>query len=386
MLEYWKEREVPTPTLQSLPHHSGFRFHTHTHSPTSLVTNPETPGRTSRMQAADIDTVREQALAEADAATDLQAIEQVRIQYLGSKGRLKEVMQSMKTVAPEDRRAFGQSANRLKTELLDRINERKAALAQETESAAPQFDVTLPGQWRGLGSKHPISQLTERIIHVFHSMGFTVTEGPDIETVFNNFDALNTPADHPSRNAQDTFYLETGELLRTQTSPVQVRYMKEHKPPVRIIAPGRCYRRDTPDATHTANFHQVEGLFVSDRVSLADLKGDLSYFARELMGPDVKVRFRPHFFPFTEPSVEVDFSCHVCSGKGCRVCKQSGWIEIAGAGMVDPEVFTAVGYDPEQVTGYAFGMGIERIAMILFGIHDIRHLYENDVRFLSQFG
>jgi phenylalanyl-tRNA synthetase alpha chain len=216
-------------------------------------------------------------------------------------------------------------------------------------------------------------------------MGFTVADGPDIETEYHNFDALNTPADHASRDTQDTFYLASGELLRTQTSPVQIRVMEKQPPPVRIIAPGRCYRRDTTDATHSANFHQIEGLYVDRQVSMADLKGDLTYFAQQLMGPDVRLRFRPHFFPFTEPSVEYDFSCHVCGGKGCRVCKQSGWIEISGAGMVNPKVFETVGYDPEQWTGYAFGMGVERIAMILFGIPDIRMLYENDARFLEQF-
>lgn len=251
--------------------------------------------------------------------------------------------------------------------------------------SAGLIDRGQPGQWQGLGTRHPITQITDRITQIFQTLGFTVADGPDIETVWNNFDALNTPADHPSRDEQDTFYLDNGDLMRCHTSPVQVRYMMEHKPPVRIISPGRCYRRDTPDATHSANFHQVEGLYVDENVSLADLKGTLSYFARELMGPDVKIRFRPHFFPFTEPSVEVDFTCHVCHGKGCRVCKNSGWIEILGAGMVDPNVFNAVDYGSENVTGFAFGMGIERITMILYGIHDIRNLYENDVRFLSQF-
>jgi phenylalanyl-tRNA synthetase alpha chain len=216
-------------------------------------------------------------------------------------------------------------------------------------------------------------------------MGFTVAEGPDVETPFRNFDALNTPAHHPSLDPQDTFWLESGELLRTQTSPVQIRVMEACRPPVRIITPGRCYRRDTTDATHSANFHQIEGLYVDRRVSLADLKSCMACFAREMMGPGVGVRFRPHFFPFTEPSVECDFSCHVCGGKGCRVCKNSGWIEIAGAGMVDPRVFAKVGYDAEAYTGFAFGMGVERIAMVKYGIPDIRLLYENDSRFLSQF-
>jgi phenylalanyl-tRNA synthetase alpha chain len=227
--------------------------------------------------------------------------------------------------------------------------------------------------------------LIEESVRIFGALGFTVADGPDIESEYYNFDALNTPPGHPARNEQDTFWLESGELLRTQTSPVQIKVMEKQKPPVRIIAPGRCYRRDTTDATHSASFHQVEGLYVDTRVSMVDLKSDITYFAHEMMGPSVKVRFRPHFFPFTEPSVEYDFSCHVCSGKGCRVCKHSGWIEIGGAGMVDPRVFEKVGYDPEEVTGYAFGMGVDRMAMIKYGINDIRLLYESDVRFLRQF-
>lgn len=338
------------------------------------------------MQADDILALLDKAQSEVGSATNSQELEQVRIAYLGSKGRLKEIMKSLKDAEPAERPAFGRNANRFKVELTESVEHRKGELAgQASEPSGSAFDYTLPGKWRQVGARHPISIITEKAIDIFHAMGFTVAEGPDIETVFNNFDALNTPPVHPSRDPQDTFYLESGELLRTHTSPVQVRYMLSHIPPVRIVAPGRCYRRDTPDATHSANFHQIEGLYVADRVSLADLKGDLSYFAREMMGPGVDVRFRPHFFPFTEPSVEVDFTCHVCDGEGCRVCSHSGWIEIMGAGMVDPEVFKAVGYDPEQVTGYAFGMGVERIAMIQYGIKDIRQLYENDTRYLCQF-
>ena len=222
-------------------------------------------------------------------------------------------------------------------------------------------------------------------VAIFRRLGFVVADGPDLETEYYNFDALNTPSDHPSRDTQDTFYLPDGRLLRTQTSPVQIRVMESQKPPVRIICPGRCFRRDTPDATHSMNFHQVEGLYVDHKVSLADLKGDLTVFAKELLGQDVNVRFRPHFFPFTEPSIEYDFSCIMCKGKGCRICKNSGWLEISGAGMVDPAVFAAVGYDSEEWTGYAFGMGVERIAMIRYALTDIRLLYENDMRFLRQF-
>ena len=337
------------------------------------------------MNVQDLIGLKAKALGEAQAAEDSAAIEQVRIDYLGRKGLLPQVMQELKNVPAEEKPLFGKTVNELKNELTDLIKQKQAGFAGGSAAGGAGFDLTQPGQWQGLGTRHPITQITDRITQIFQTLGFTVADGPDVETVWNNFDSLNTPADHPSRDEQDTFYLDNGDLMRCHTSPVQVRYMMGHKPPVRIIAPGRCYRRDTPDATHSANFHQVEGLYVDENVSLADLKGTLSYFAKEMMGPDVKIRFRPHFFPFTEPSVEVDFTCHVCNGKGCRVCKNSGWIEILGAGMVDPNVFKSVGYDAEKVTGFAFGMGIERITMILYGIHDIRNLYENDVRFLSQF-
>ncbi len=334
-----------------------------------------------------IETIKNEALDAVEAAADAAALEAVRVQYIGRKGLIPDLMQRLKDIPKEEKRAYGQRVNNLKNAFQESLDRKKEALESAgAASEAEAFDVTLPGQWRGLGSKHPITQLTDRAVSIFQTLGFTVADGPDVETVFTNFDALNHPPGHPARDVKDTFYLDDPNLLlRTHTSPVQVRYMLQHPPPIRIMAPGRCYRRDTPDATHSANFHQIEGLYVDKKVSLADLKGDLSHFAREAMGPDTRIRFRPHFFPFTEPSVEVDFSCHVCHGKGCRVCKQSGWIEIAGAGMVDPNVFKAVGYDPDKVTGYAFGMGIERIAMILFGITDIRHLYENDVRYLSQF-
>jgi phenylalanyl-tRNA synthetase alpha chain len=325
-----------------------------------------------------------EAASALEQAADLKELEALRVRYIGRKGLVQDVMQSLKEATPEDRPGIGKAANQFKQQFQQAFDSRKAALEAGTDSqASTSFDYTLPGEWPQIGSEHPISAITRKVCDIFRTLGFTVADGPDIETVYHNFDALNTPANHPSRDMQDTFYLDNGDLLRCHTSPVQVRYMEAHKPPVRIIAPGRCYRRDTPDATHSANFHQVEGLYVDRKVSLAELKGTISYFARQLMGTDAKTRFRPHFFPFTEPSVEVDFSCHVCHGQGCRVCKNSGWIEIMGAGMVDPNVFTSVGY--EDVTGYAFGMGIERIAMIMYGIPDIRLLYENDVRFLAQF-
>ena len=338
------------------------------------------------MDTRTIDEMTTRALAELAGAGDGATLEALRVKYIGRNGMLPDLMQSLKDVAPADKPAMGQALNRFKVGVTTAVAERKAALAAATQAAkAGAFDLSLPGRWPRQGRLLPIAQLIDKTSEIFRRMGFTVADGPDVETEYYNFDALNTPADHVSRDLADTFYLPGGLLLRTQTSAVQARYMESHPPPVRIVCPGRCYRRDTTDATHSANFHQIEGLYVDEKVSLADLKGDLDHFARELMGPGVRSRFRTHFFPFTEPSVEVDFSCHMCGGKGCRVCKQSGWIEIMGAGMVDPNVFKLAGYDPEAVTGYAFGMGIERLAMILFGIDDIRRLYENDVRYLAQF-
>ncbi|MCE9616310.1 MAG: phenylalanine--tRNA ligase subunit alpha [Lentisphaerae bacterium] len=337
------------------------------------------------MNAKEIAAVTEQALAEARGATDAEALEAVRIRYLGRKGLLPQIMKGLKDVPPEERGEVGRCANVFKNEVNALVEARLAVFGGAARKQGPAFDHTLPGAWRGLGSLHPVSLVIADAVRIFSRLGFAVAEGPDIETPYNNFTALNTPDYHPSLDAKDTFWLQGGALLRTQTSPVQIRVMQSHPPPVRIVTPGRCYRRDTTDATHSANFHQIEGLYVDRQVSLADLKGTLAYFARDMMGPRVGVRFRPHFFPFTEPSVECDFSCHVCGGKGCRVCKHSGWIEIAGAGMVDPRVFAHVGYDAEAFTGFAFGMGIERMAMIKYGIPDIRMLYENDARFLQQF-
>ena len=324
------------------------------------------------MNLEELNQIKVVALQAAQEAQTAEEIEAVRIEYLSRKGRLPLLMAELKNVPAEEKPLFGKAVNEFKKELTEHIKEKQ----QHTRSAttAAQFDLTQPGQWHALGTRHPITQITERITSIFQTLGFTVADGPDIETVFNNFDALNTPADHPSRDEQDTFYLNSGELLRCHTSPVQIRYMKENKPPIRIISPGRCYRRDTSDATHSANFHQIEGLYIDEEVSLADLKATLNYFARELMGPKAEIRFRPHYFPFTEPSVEVDIKHD-----------KLGWIEVLGAGLVDPNVFTNVGYDPASCSGFAFGMGIERIAMILFGINDIRHLYENDQRFLNQF-
>ena len=324
------------------------------------------------MNLEELKALKETVLAEANEANTIDAIENVRILYLSRNGKLPEIMAEIKNIPTEEKAVFGQTINAFKNELNEIIKTKQKTLSSAEDRSS--FDVSQPGQWSSLGSSHPITQITDRICSIFQTLGFTIAEGPEVETIYNNFDALNTPADHPSRDEQDTFYLNSGELLRCHTSPVQIRYMKNHKPPVRIISPGRCYRRDTPDATHSASFHQIEGLYVDQNVSLSDLKGTISYFARELMGPKVKTRFRPHFFPFTEPSFEVDL-----------MHPTSGWIEVLGAGLVDPDVFQNVGYDSKKVSGFAFGMGVERIAMIMYGIKDIRHLYENDRRFLHQF-
>jgi phenylalanyl-tRNA synthetase alpha chain len=330
----------------------------------------------------------EAALADACArlrqAESEQAVEEVRIAFLGRKGQLPALMREMGSLAPEERPLVGKTANAVKEGVQQAVEEANRRLAQESAPAGA-LDVTLPGRRRPIGHKHPVSQVMDDAMAIFRRMGFVAADGPDLETEYHNFDALNTPADHPSRDEKDTFYLPDGRLLRTQTSPVQIRVMERQAPPVRIVCPGRCFRRDTPDATHSMNFHQIEGLYVDRVVSLADLKSTLTEFAHELLGPEVQVRFRPHFFPFTEPSIEYDFSCMMCKGRGCGICKQSGWLEISGAGMVDPAVFEAVGYDPEEWTGFAWGMGVERIAMIRYAISDIRLLYENDMRFLSQF-
>ena len=338
------------------------------------------------MQKEDLYKIREDALSEVASARDTSSLETIRSRYFGRKGLLQEIMKGLGNVPKDQRPEFGSLANTLKTDVLSAVKERQTQLQTKASTTTkPLFDYSLPGQWRGNGFKHPLSIIIDRVVNIFQKIGFVVAEGPDVEDQYHNFDALNTPKDHPARNIHDTFFLDDNLLLRTHTSPVQIRYMRDNPPPVRIVAPGRCYRRDTPDATHTPIFHQIEGLYVDKKVSMSQLKGDLSFFAKEMMGRDVKTRLRPHFFPFTEPSVEVDFSCHACSGKGCRICKNKGWIEIAGAGMVDPNVFKSVGYDPEIVSGYAFGFGIERIAMLLYRIDDIRTFYDNDARILRQF-
>lgn len=315
-------------------------------------------------------------------------IEEARIKVLGKKGSLTGILRSMGSLAPEARKELGKLANEARADV-EALLEAKADEVKRAERAA-QFkaeaiDVTEPGVAPRLGGKHPITLTIEEISRIFMSMGFSIAEGPEVETVFNNFDALNAAPNHPSRDLTDTFYISGDTLLRTQTSPVQVRTLQRQKPPIKVISPGRCFRTDTPDATHSPMFHQVEGLLVDEGVTMADLKGTLDVFAKRMFGPEARTKFRPHFFPFTEPSAEMDVSCFKCGGKGCRVCKGSGWIEVLGCGMVHPNVLKVGGVDTERHTGFAFGMGVERIAMLRHGIDDIRLFYENDMRFIEQF-
>jgi phenylalanyl-tRNA synthetase alpha chain len=307
-------------------------------------------------------------------------LEAARVRYLGRQGSLPELMKQLGTVPPEQRGVLGRLANEVKASVNAAFEKRRGELAAGTgATASSSLDSTLPGRRHHLGRKHPLTQTLDRIVEVFRGLGFTVIEGPEIEDDWHCFDALNTPADHPARDLQDTLYLRDGRLLRTQTSTVQIRVMESQPPPIRIVAPGRVFRRDEVDATHSACFNQIEGLYVNEGVSVADLKGTVDHFFKELLGPRARTRLRPHFFPYTEPSFEIDCSAEALGIRGKE------WLEIAGCGMVDPNVFKAVKYDPERWTGFAFGMGIERIAMILHGIDDIRLFYQNDLRFLRQF-
>lgn len=329
--------------------------------------------------------VREAETALASAKTE-NDVETIRAKTIGRNGAFTALGPLMGKIPPEEKPVAGRAFNEAKQTLLAKIEETKNRIADSAaESASEAIDVTLPGRKWHAGRKHPVCQTFDECCNIFRRMGFIATSGPEIETVFNNFDALNAPADHPSRSMVDTFYFADGRIMRSHTSPVQIRTMLAQKPPVRIVVPGRCYRRDTPDATHGVYFHQIEGLYIDTDVSLADLKSTLMAFASEFFGEGIKVRMRPSFFPFTEPSVECDFTCVMCGGKGCKVCKNSGWIECVGAGMVNPNVLRNVGYDPEKCQGFAFGMGIERLTMIKHRIEDLRLFSENDVRFLEQF-
>ncbi len=333
-----------------------------------------------------LEQIRQRAMSEIAAVTA--DIEELRIRYLGKKGELTAVLRGMGTVSPEERPLIGQLANEVRAEIEAAIAaraEEKKKKELENRLLSEKLDVTIPGEPYALGRRHPLAQTEELLREIFIGMGFSIAEGPEVEYDYYNFEALNLPKDHPARDTQDTFYITDNILLRSQTSPVQVRTMEKQKPPIRIISPGRVYRADPADATHSPIFHQVEGLVVDKGITMGDLKGILELFAKRMFGEETRIRFRPHHFPFTEPSAEVDVSCFVCGGKGCRLCKNEGWIEILGCGMVHPFVLSNCGIDPNEYSGFAFGMGVERIAMTRFGIDDLRLLYENDVRFLHQF-
>ena len=328
------------------------------------------------------------ALMESGAAAALDKLNDVRVSMLGKKGELTAVLKGMKDVAPEDRPKVGQLVNDTRAEIeaaLDQAKKKVERALREAAMKAEVIDVTLPAKKNEMGHRHPNFIVLEEVERIFIGMGYEVVEGPEIEKDYYNFEALNIPADHPAKDEQDTFYINGDILLRTQTSPVQVRTMEQKKPPIRMLAPGRVFRSDEVDATHSPSFHQIEGMVIDKGITFADLKGTLQEFARELYGPETKVKFRPHHFPFTEPSAEMDVSCFKCGGKGCRFCKGEGWIEILGCGMVHPKVLRMSGIDPEEYSGFAFGMGLERISLLKYEIDDMRLLYENDVRFLKQF-
>jgi len=328
-----------------------------------------------------IDPIKEAALQALQAADSLAGLDDVRVQYLGTNGQFTGLLKQMGSLSKEERPAAGKAVNKAKIELTETLNRLREELELAETTPKHATDFTAPGRRRPLGKKHPLTKVTEDIVRSFRKIGFAVADGPEIETEYYCFDALNTPADHPARDTQDTFFLSTNErpLLRTHTSSVQIRVMEKTPPPVRIIVPGRVYRRDTADATHNPTFHQIEGLYVDKNVTVGDLKGTVEFVFKELLGKEVKLRFRPHYFSYTEPSLEIDFSSPLVRKMGKE------WLEIAGCGMVHPHVFENVGYDPEQWSGWAFGFGIERIAMIRYGINDIRLFYENDKRFLNQF-
>ena len=332
--------------------------------------------------------IKEEALKQIREAGAPDALNDVRVNILGKKGALTALLKGMKDIAPEDRPKVGQLVNETRQEIetvLDGARKKMEQIIREEKMKEEIIDVTLPAKKNSVGHRHPITIALEEVERIFIGMGYEVVEGPEVETDYYNFEALNIPADHPARDEQDTFYVSGDILLRTQTSPVQARVMEKGKLPIRMIAPGRVFRSDEVDATHSPSFHQIEGLVVDKNITFADLKGTLAEFAKELFGEDTKVKFRPHHFPFTEPSAEVDVSCFKCQGAGCRFCKGSGWIEILGCGMVHPHVFEMCGIDPEEYTGFAFGIGLERISLLKYEIDDMRLLYENDIRFLKQF-
>ncbi len=315
-------------------------------------------------------------------------LEEIRIKYLGKKGELTALLRQMGSLSAEERPVIGQLANEVRSSIeaeLDKLRAAAKEKAREAALRAEKIDVTVPGAEIPTGHRHPLDRVQHEIEDIFIGMGYSIAEGPEVELDYYNFQALNIPADHPARDTQDTFYITDNVLLRSQTSPVQVRVMEKQRPPIRILSPGRVYRSDAVDATHSPLFHQIEGLVVDKNITMSDLKGTLAMFAKKMFGEETKVRFRPHHFPFTEPSAEVDVSCFSCGGKGCRFCKGEGWIEILGAGMVHPNVLSGCNIDPDEYSGFAFGLGVERVALLKYHIDDMRLLYENDVRFLSQF-
>jgi phenylalanyl-tRNA synthetase alpha chain len=335
----------------------------------------------------DLKSLQKEAEEKISKAKSSKELESIRVEFLGRKGKLTSLLKSIPSLPKEERKEFGKKCNELKALIENLLNEKLIHLKEKEkeEKLKKEFvDITLPGRHNLLGSLHPITKTLREIVNIFTSMGFSVAEGPEIETDFYNFEALNMPKGHPAREMQDTFYITEDVVLRTHTSPVQVRVMMNQSPPIQVIAPGKVYRKDA-DITHTPMFHQVEGLMVDNRVTFSDLKGVLEIFLKEIFGGETKVRFRPSFFPFTEPSAEVDIGCVICGGKGCKVCKGTGWLEILGCGMVDPTVFKHVNINPEIYQGFAFGMGVERIAMLKYGIDDLRLFFDNDLRFLQQF-
>lgn len=332
--------------------------------------------------------LREEALSKIEATTTLEALNDLRVAYLGKKGEITSLLKSMKDLSAEERPKFGQMVNDVRgllEEKLDSVKETLSKAARDAQLKREVIDVTLPAKKNSIGHRHPNDIVLDEVEKIFVGMGYEVVEGPEVEYDYYNFEALNIPANHPAKDEQDTFYINDKIVLRTQTSPVQVRVMEKGKLPIRMIAPGRVYRSDEVDATHSPCFHQIEGLVIDKNITFADLKGTLAEFARELFGESTRVKFRPHHFPFTEPSAEVDVTCFKCGGKGCRMCKGSGWIEILGCGMVHPHVLEMSGINPEEYSGFAFGVGLERITLLKYEIDDMRLLYENDTRFLKQF-
>ena len=337
---------------------------------------------------AELEAIAKQALEELKGAQDLKVLDAVRVKYLGTKGELTAILKQMGKLSAEERPVIGQLANQVRADIEQMLEQTKTDLeakALDIRLAGETLDVTLPGQKKPLGKKHPLTIVLDELKEIVVGMGFEIATGPEVELDYYNFEALDIPKDHPSRDTQDTFYISDNILLRTQTSPVQIRTMEKQKPPIRVISPGRVYRSDALDATHSPLFHQVEGLVVDKGITMADLKGTLEVFVKRLYGDSTVVRFRPHHFPFTEPSAELDVQCFHCHGEGCSLCKGEGWIEILGCGMVHPQVLLNCGIDPEEYSGFAFGLGLERMVMMRYGIDDLRLFYDNDVRFLKQF-